>query len=107
MVTTTDRKLIRVPCSEISYLERNERVTRIVTAGETLLVRERLPALMERLPQRTFARCHNSYVVYLPGVRQIDTGSLTMEDGSVILISRSYAKRFRERFLAWADTEMV
>lgn len=107
VVTTVDRKLVNVFCDEISYLERNERVTRIVTKHETLLVRERIPALMERLPQGRFARCHNSYVVALSRVRQIHAGSLTMEDGSVIFISRSYAKRFRERFLEWANAGMV
>ena len=108
VITTKDEgKVVKVPCASISYLERRERVTYIFTRGKTYVVREKLADLLEKLPAATFARCHNSYAVNLERVREIHASDLLLDDGTKVLMSRSYSKRFRERYLLWAEAWTV
>ena len=76
-----DGALVNVPCESILYLERRERITHIVTQTVVYHVREKLSELLARLPEDTFARCHNSYVVNLPHVREVNAADLRLEIG--------------------------
>ena len=107
ITTKGDNAVVNVPCTSIRYLERHERITRVVTRDTTYVVREKLPELIARLPEMTFARCQNSYVVNLTRVREIHASDLLLDDGTRILISRSYSKRFRKQYLLWAEAWTV
>lgn len=102
VVHARDGRIVSVPCTGIRYLERRDRFTRIVLEEGAVEVREKLPAVLERLPQGDFARCHNSYAVNMPLVAEVRAGELTLDDGTRILVSRGWSKRFREAYLHWA-----
>lgn len=107
VLTVRDGSVVKVPCASVLYLERRERITRIVTKRATYEVRDKLPDVLAKLPASTFARCHNSYAVNMPYVAEIHASDLVLDGGAKILVSRSYQKRFRERYLDWADAWIV
>lgn len=99
------RKIALTPAS-ILYFERNLRITRVITADCVYEIREKLRELLELLPPLDFARCHNSYIVYLPAVREMEADHFLMENGACIPISRGYAADTKNAFMSWALTQI-
>ena len=60
---------------------------------------------MEQLPEGDFIRCHNSYIIYCPAVRERVKGAFVLVNNTRIMISRSYAKKVKEAFMQWALTQ--
>lgn len=92
--------------SEIYYLERNLRQTIIHTKNGDYYVKEKLDEILEKVSEYDFSRCHNSYVVYFPSVREKKKNSYVLENGKEILISRGYAKQSNEDWMRWALLQM-
>lgn len=92
--------------AEILYFERIRRITVIETVWGEYKTAEKLSEIQKRLPQPDFVRCHNSYIVYLPAAREITRNAFLMENGTEILISRSYAGKVKEAFAKWALTQI-
>lgn len=91
--------------SDIYYFERNGRVTNIITKCGEYAIHEKLGVVMEQLPARDFIRCHNSYIVYFPAVREMVKGAFILVNQTRVVISRSYAKKVKEAFMQWAFTQ--
>ncbi|NCB91501.1 MAG: response regulator transcription factor [Clostridia bacterium] len=90
---------------EILYFERVKRVTVIKTVWGEHEVWTKLRDIMDMLPELDFVRCHNSFIVYFPAVRELLKDSFIMNDGSKIIISRSHVKETKEAFARWALTQ--
>ena len=89
-------------CEEILYMERDKRKTFITCAGEEpIVVSEKLESLLQRLDAGAFSRCHNSFIVNFRHVREYRRNSFLLEDGSVIPVSRKYARSVKEQFEEW------
>ncbi len=88
---------------EISYLERNLRQTTIHFAGGRVTTAEKLSDLLQRLPQRQFCFAHRCYVVNLAQVQHFSYTQLTMENGFLLPVGRTYAADIKHRFLAWHE----
>ncbi len=99
------RQLLLAPC-DIRYFERKGRMTLVVTSWGTYTVWDKLQKIEEQLPELDFIRCHNSYIVYLPAVREMKDGAFVLQDGKEIIISRSYRKAVKEAFMNWALTQI-
>ncbi len=106
-LTAADGHIVTLRCGDILYLERQTRMTRIVTVNSSYHTRSRIPELAAKLPAGSFARCHNSYIVNLTRVSEIYAKSILLEDGSEILISRGYSRSFRAAWMAWAESITV
>lgn len=87
--------------AEMYYLERDLRQTIVHTAWGFFQIREKLDDLMEKLP-RVFSRCHHSYIVFFPAVREKRKNSYLLKDGTEIIISRSYSKQTGEDWNLWS-----
>ena len=106
--TLGDDGIMSVPCDNVRYLERKNRITRIeLRDGTHLEARERIVELLAKMPESWFARCHNSFAVNLNCVKAIRTSEIDLEDGSVVPMSRSFARKFRIKYLMWAETRTV
>lgn len=90
---------------EILYFERRLRVTAIETTKGAYLIREKLEEVSAKLPELDFVRCHNSYIVYFPAVKEFLRDAFLMNDGMKILISRSYSKSAKSAFLRWGSMQ--
>ena len=99
-------KEVSLAPADILYFERSGRTTNIITVYGTYPIWDKLSALTERLPKLDFVRCHNSYIVYLPAVREMLADVFLMDDGREVMISRSYRKIAKAAFMKWAVTQM-
>ena len=93
--------------NDILYFERRKRRTQIHTIWGIYEVWDKISDIIKRLPEPDFVRCHNSYIVYLPAVREFSMTSIIMKDETVIAVSRNYAAHTKMVFTRWASTEMM
>ena len=101
---TTDRDILSIPCTQIVSFERRGRTTTVTLVDASrYFVSDRLSDLLERVPQRLFARCHGSFAVGLEHVRLVRHDSIVMQGGEEVPLSRRYARSFRERYLDWVE----
>lgn len=95
------KEMVLAP-EEIRYFERSGRTTRVVTLWGDFQIWDKLDEIMEWLSNLDFVRCHNSYIVYLPAVREMEKGAFLLTEGIKITISRSYGKAAKAAFMRWA-----
>ena len=100
-------KEVVLSSNEIFCFERDKRRTIIHTSCGTYEIWEKIADLEKVLPQKEFVRCHNSYIIYLPAIREISSNNVTMKDDSEIPISRFYAAQMKEKFAEWAIDEVI
>lgn len=98
---------VSLSLKEILYFERDKRRTLVHTVWGTYEVWDKISNIEGRLPEFDFVRCHNSYIVYLPAVREFTMTSIIMKDGTVIAVSRNYAGHTKMAFTRWAALEMM
>ena len=91
---------------DILYFERNKRITYVYTVWGTYEMWDKLDEIMEVLPKIDFVRCHNSYIVSLPAVKEMMKGYFILKDGSKIMISRSHSRSVKAAFMKWALTQI-
>lgn len=97
-------KVRRVQQRHILYLERELRKTKVfLVNGECLETTEKLNILQEQLDPEGFVRCHNSYIVHLKYVKELERTLVTMENGSILNVSKLYGQEMRRRFIAWEN----
>lgn len=92
---------------EIYYFERSRRATVISSVWGKFSVWDKIADLEKRLPELDFVKCHSSYIVYFPAVREMKKNEFVMENGDRITISRSHEKKVKERFMKWSLTQMI
>ncbi|MGN1166492.1 MAG: LytR/AlgR family response regulator transcription factor [Lachnospiraceae bacterium] len=91
---------------DIHYFERRNRVTRIETVWGTYETWEKIGDIYERLEKLDFVRCHNSFIIYLPVIRELMSEEAILDDDTKIYISRNYRKSVKQAFARWALTQM-
>lgn len=91
---------------EIFYFERIKRLTCIVTVWGQYEIWDKLNDIEKKLPEPEFVRCHNSYIVYLPAIRELLKNAFIMNNGVKIMISRSHLKLAKGAFMRWALTQI-
>lgn len=89
-------KKISLLTEEILYFERTKRVTRIVSVLGNYETRDKLDSIAEKLPEKDFLRCHNSYIVNRLAICEKQKNYFVMRNGDNVAISRSYVKAIRE-----------
>lgn len=108
VLKTTSHELVSVPCSDVVYLERNGRITKVyVAGGATYQVPDRVATLLDNLPSESFARSHGSFAVNLSHVRGIDADTVRTTDDWEVPLSRRFTRGFKDAFLGWADRQVV
>ena len=86
---------------EILYFERSLRTTIIKTREENFEVEEKLSEVERKLPEKSFIRCHQSYLVATAAIRRLDRETLEVVNGDVIPVSRRYQKEVKIQFAMW------
>lgn len=91
------KKVALLP-EEIIYFERIKRITRVVTSYGDYEIRDKLDSILEKLPEREFIRCHNSYIVCRGAIYEKQKSCFVMKNGDNVTISRSYIKTMKDYF---------
>ena len=82
---------MRIDCADILYIESRQRIVVLHTPRKMIEFYAKLTDVMQMLPQSGFARCHQSYIVNMEYVRELDKVNhcFTLHSGERIEISRS------------------
>ncbi len=92
---------------DILYFERNHRHTIIHTVWGDYETWNKIGDIEKKLSELDFVRCHNSYIVYLPAVREFSAASIIMNNGATIAVSRNFAAHTKTVFTRWAASQMI
>ena len=106
VLKTVNNEIISVIPSDICYLEREKRGTRIVTVWDEYHVKERFVEIIPQLSELDFSQCHSSYVVNFRHVKELQRDMYILYDESekeqTVQISRRFVQKTREDFLKWS-----
>ena len=94
--------LLFLKTEEIMYCSSDSNYTNVHTArGEKILISRPLKDIESMLQEPRFLRVHNSYLVNLTFIREYHRGkggSLVLEDGTLIPVSKQRKKELLDRF---------
>lgn len=97
----------RVLQLEILYLERDLRKTKIfLRDGSVMETTEKLSQLADQMDSEEFVRCHNSFIVHLKYVCEIDSKNIRLTNQVCIPVSRAYVREIKQRFSVWGSRNM-
>lgn len=85
----TDNKHVQVPMNDIWFIEASGNYAKVVTADQTVTVREKISDLLKRLPAESFLQVHRSFVVSVNHIQRI-AGNLITIDKHEIPIGKVY-----------------
>lgn len=78
LTVKADRRLIKIPLSDILYIEGWKEYVKIFTPVEKIITLESLSQLEHTLPSAFFIRVHKSYIVAKRAVQQLDGDELLL-----------------------------
>lgn len=84
---------------DILYFERISRETIIHTEHGEETVFWNLDKLENMFKKNTMARVHRSYMINMHHIKKLRGNDVIMSDSSIIHITRSYSKKFKEDFM--------
>lgn len=106
VLKTLKNEVISIVPSDIYYLEREKRGTRVVTVWDEYHVKERMSDIVPQLSELDFSQCHNSYVVNFRHVKELQKDMYILygeaDKEQIVQISRRYVQKTREDFLKWS-----
>ena len=89
-----------VPVTDVLFLERILRKTRVVLTDGEELVTAAPAALLEAVPDGVFLRCHQSYWANFSHITAMEKDEFVLTGGLRVPISRSYRSAARSAFFA-------
>ena len=90
LVVKEKEGLLRIPFSEIFYIEGSRDYMKIVTPERKYLVHLTMKKLEEMLPAGRFIRTHKSFIVSVSKIKVVKTGEVVLADQQVIPVSGHY-----------------
>ncbi|MDP5157837.1 MAG: LytTR family DNA-binding domain-containing protein [Flaviramulus sp.] len=89
----TEYRLEGINTADILYIEGMGDYKRIITSQKKIMTLETFKDLLNKLPNNKFCRVHNSYIVSLDRIENIERNRITINK-KLIPISDSYGKEF-------------
>ncbi len=90
-------RIIKVPYSEIIWVEAYDNYSFIVTTDQKYLVSSTLKDMEQKLPSQNFVRVHRSYIANMDKIDALEENSVVFAKGD-IPIGKSYKKGLLSRF---------
>lgn len=91
------RQLIKVRFDELLWVEADSNYTLLQTSESKYAVANTLRQVEERLPAADFIRIHKTYVVALRMITALDTHNVTIGNGTLIPLGRTYQPMLMSR----------
>lgn len=95
--------LYSVPVKEISYIESNARMLRLVSDQGEYSFYGKLDDTAQDRRLAGFIRCHKSFLVNPAFIERIDGGTIALAGGQTLPVSRSNVKRVKQEFVDYLD----
>jgi two-component system, LytTR family, response regulator len=94
-------RILFLPVSDIRWIGAEENYVRLITNGESHLLRETMMNLEGKLDPQTFLRVHRSFIVNLQRVKEVRTDkqgdmAVILDDGEKVPMSRTYRARLQQ-----------
>lgn len=105
MITTYKGDTNKIAISSILYIETEGRNTIIHTMNETYKSNVGINKLERELENKTFVRCHNSFLINLEHINKIDTSSVKLYTYEVP-VSRHKMKELKLRFTSFLGDKL-
>lgn len=103
-------EICRYPISEIMYFEKSLRKIVIHSKQSAIEFYGKFEDFESQVEQR-FVRCHSSFLVNMDCIEKVKREDIILENGTIIPISRRYAKEAKEKFWNYLhstfDTEIL
>lgn len=98
-------KTIVLPLDSLLYAEsQNHDIVAVFPDGQQRC-RLSLSELERLLPGDRFCRCHNSFLVNMSHIRQIDRRALRLDQGGQIPVGRNYYERAQAKFIQFLSAK--
>lgn len=94
MVIKSGMEQIRIPFSDIYYLEATGNYVTFVSRNQTIMSRITLTECMHLLPSQTFVRIHRSFIINKDAIGKLERHQVTVQ-GYVLPIASSYKNAIR------------
>lgn len=85
----SDRKMHKVQIDEIVFIESLKDYIKVVTTGKTIVTKQSISSIEERLPKSSFIRIHRSFIVSLHKIQSY-TSELIAIGNAELPVSRMY-----------------
>lgn len=96
----------RIFCIDILYIESNDKMIYFhMSNGTTLQCYGKIDEVFKQLPEDSFLRCHQSFVVNLFHVSEIDESNFRI-GRAVIRMSKKYQKASKDKYFEYLFTHM-
>ena len=89
MFVRSDRKMVKIDFNSIFYIESLSDYLKIFTTEKTIIIRETISSLEEKLPSKKFIRIHRSFIISLKNITSY-TSEFIEINHKALPISRSY-----------------
>jgi len=100
-ITSIQQNQIIVFQGEILYLERIRRITYIHTKNITYETKIKLEELLPLFDPFHFVRCHQSFIVSLNAISELQKADFILKNKKRVPISRTYQNSAKEAFFRW------
>jgi DNA-binding LytR/AlgR family response regulator len=100
------RRAFTLPLGRIRYVEASSHYCLFNQGRQFVRFRYSVNEAEELLPKPPFARCHRSYLVHLDAVADISYSKLTLRDGVILPMGRTYIDSVREALRLWREGEL-
>jgi len=89
MFVISDRKMVKIDFNSVLYIESLSDYVKIFTSERTIVIRETISSLEEKLPSKKFIRIHRSFIISFQNITSY-TNEFIEINNKALPISRSY-----------------
>lgn len=93
-------KIFNVKINQINYIESDKRIVIIHEQNVKRKIYTKLSEIAKKLPKH-FVRCHQSYIVNLEKVRELNSHEFILHTGEVIPVSQAKYRETKEKFIKY------
>jgi len=80
IMVKSNKKLYRIPYSDILYCQSMGDFIKIHTQDKTYVISDTLKNIVQQLPSKQFTRIHKSYVISLPAIKYLEGNQLKIKE---------------------------
>lgn len=100
LLLPVDGEMLRLPLSEIHYIEAFSHKVSIVTRETTFQSKQTISEMAQQLDD-SFLRCHRSYLVNLRHIARLSKTEIVLDSGQKLPLSRSAAPHVHKAFVSY------